>query len=241
MENFEILLTSMQTNLNIHLTSIQNLFSEYGIRNISMDDIAQNLHIAKKTIYKQYANKDELVKDIYMHDYYQFKASLHSLNRENIDVISKTIQLYNIVLRKILSQSKYAHYDLVKYYPELLDEITDLHREAIHKTLIEILLAGKINNYFHNHMKPYSVAHLFKLLIESYVLDRVSKSEGGYTLSYDDIFDYHFRSICNPIGLRIWEDFKARDLISEQAYVMRYSRPANRITLKSKLNISKNN
>lgn len=54
----------MQSNINIHLISIQNLFSEYGIRNISMDDIAKNLHISKKTIYKHYSCKNELVKDI---------------------------------------------------------------------------------------------------------------------------------------------------------------------------------
>ena len=206
----------MQTDRNMRLISIQDLFSEYGIRNISMDDIARNLHIAKKTIYKQYANKDELVNDIYLNDFYQFKTSLHSLESENIDVISKTIQLYNIVLHKILSQSKYAHYDLVKYYPDLLKELTDLHRESITKTLIEILLAGKANNYFNNNINHHSVAHLFKLLIESYVLDRVSKSEGRYILSYDDVFDYHFRSICNPIGLRKWEDLKSQDLVSEQ-------------------------
>ncbi|MDD2307175.1 MAG: TetR/AcrR family transcriptional regulator [Prolixibacteraceae bacterium] len=206
----------MQSNINIHLASIQDLFSEYGIRNISMDDIARSLHISKKTIYKQYSCKDELVNDIYMSDYYRFKAILHSLERENSDAISKTIQLYNILFIKILSIKTCVHFDLEKYYPDLLNEITDLHRESIKKTLIEILFAGKADNYFNKNINPYSAAHLFKLLIESYVLDQISKSEEGYILSCDDVFDYHFRSICNPIGLRKWEVLKTWDSVSEQ-------------------------
>ena len=206
----------MQANFNTHFISIQKLFSDYGIRNITMDDIARSLHISKKTIYKQYSCKDELVSDIYVSDYYRFKARLHSLERENSDAISKTIQLYNILFIKILSIKTCVHFDLEKYYPDLLNEITDLHRESIKNTLIEILLAGKADNYFNHNINPYSVAHLFKLLIESYVFDQISKSEAGYILSCDDVFDYHFRSICNPIGLRKWEDLKAPDLVSEQ-------------------------
>ncbi|WPU97860.1 TetR/AcrR family transcriptional regulator [Mucilaginibacter sp. cycad4] len=37
------------------------LFSRYGIRTISMDDIASELRMSKKTIYQFYSNKDSLV------------------------------------------------------------------------------------------------------------------------------------------------------------------------------------
>ncbi|PRY04610.1 TetR family transcriptional regulator [Pontibacter ummariensis] len=37
------------------------LFCQRGIRSVSMDDIAQHLAMSKKTIYKWFANKDEVV------------------------------------------------------------------------------------------------------------------------------------------------------------------------------------
>lgn len=40
---------------------VHTLFSRYGIRCISMDDIASDLRISKKTIYQFYSNKDSLV------------------------------------------------------------------------------------------------------------------------------------------------------------------------------------
>ena len=163
----------MQSNINIHLISIQNLFSEYGIRNISMDDIAKNLHISKKTIYKHYSCKNELVKDIYLNEYYHFKTSLHTLDKENNDAISKTIQLYNFTILKILSVKEHVHFDLVKCYPDFYNKLIELYKEAIRKKYIEILLEGKADNYFNNNINTYSVAHVFKLLIESYVLDQM--------------------------------------------------------------------
>ena len=38
-----------------------NLFIQYGIRSITMDEIAVQLGISKKTIYQFYADKNELV------------------------------------------------------------------------------------------------------------------------------------------------------------------------------------
>ena len=43
------------------LETAQVLFFKYGIRSISMDDIAKELSISKKTIYQYYKDKDEVV------------------------------------------------------------------------------------------------------------------------------------------------------------------------------------
>ena len=43
----------------------EELFKRYGIRSVTMDDIAGQLGISKKTIYQFYSDKDALVKDIF--------------------------------------------------------------------------------------------------------------------------------------------------------------------------------
>ena len=40
------------------------LFRRYGIRSITMDEIAAQLSVSKKTIYQFYADKDELVEEV---------------------------------------------------------------------------------------------------------------------------------------------------------------------------------
>lgn len=50
------------------LVKSEELFLQYGIRSVSMDDIANNLGMSKKTLYQYYADKDELV-DVVIGDY----------------------------------------------------------------------------------------------------------------------------------------------------------------------------
>ncbi|MBS1564970.1 MAG: helix-turn-helix transcriptional regulator, partial [Bacteroidetes bacterium] len=40
------------------------LFMQYGIRSVSMDDIATHLGMSKKTIYQYFSDKDELVDEV---------------------------------------------------------------------------------------------------------------------------------------------------------------------------------
>ncbi len=204
----------MQPLLNKHFTSVRKLFSDHGIKNINMDDIAHYLHISKKTIYEEYACKDELVNDIYLYDYYQFKTFLHSLDQEKIDAITKTIYIHNIVLIRIFSIRSYELFDLEKYYPALFNELVVLYRESIQQSLIGILSQGKADNYFHKEIMPDSIALLFSYLFESYTLNRISESADGFTLVGNNVLDYHFRSICTPFGLNKWESIKKQNLKS---------------------------
>ncbi|MFM8740048.1 MAG: TetR/AcrR family transcriptional regulator, partial [Cytophagales bacterium] len=43
------------------LKGAEVLFMRYGVRSISMDDIARHLSVSKKTLYQHFADKDELV------------------------------------------------------------------------------------------------------------------------------------------------------------------------------------
>ena len=43
------------------LAGSEALFMKYGIRSVSMDDIARHLAVSKKTLYQHFADKDELV------------------------------------------------------------------------------------------------------------------------------------------------------------------------------------
>lgn len=192
----------------VHFFSILKLFSEYGIKQVTIDNIASSLHISKKTIYKHYSCKAELVADIYLNDIYNFKISLYNMRRENTDVILKTICLHNLLFVKILSIKTHVHYDLKKYYPDLLHKVTELYREAIYDTCIEIINEGVKKCYFQKDIRPSAVATVFKSIIEVYTIKRLSRSNENNAFNWIDIFDYYFKSICNPVGLARWEILK---------------------------------
>lgn len=46
------------------LNGTEELFMRYGVRSISMDDIARHLSVSKKTLYQHFADKDDLVENV---------------------------------------------------------------------------------------------------------------------------------------------------------------------------------
>ena len=65
-----------------------DLFMKFGIRSVSMDDIANNLGMSKKTIYQYYADKDELVDAVIEHEI-QHNEALLNINGGKIGALSK--------------------------------------------------------------------------------------------------------------------------------------------------------
>ena len=57
------IMTDIETSIRIKQKA-HELFWQYGLRSVSMDDIATSLGISKKTIYQYYADKDELVEAV---------------------------------------------------------------------------------------------------------------------------------------------------------------------------------
>ncbi|MEO6358138.1 MAG: TetR/AcrR family transcriptional regulator, partial [Ferruginibacter sp.] len=58
------------------------LFMQFGLRSVSMDDIANSLGISKKTIYLYFADKDELV-DAVVESEFQKNESICEYDRSN--------------------------------------------------------------------------------------------------------------------------------------------------------------
>ncbi len=98
-------------------TAAFELFCEQGIKGVSMDDIAQHLAMSKKTIYKWYSNKDEVV-------YAAVKGFLDKMGHDSECCLSNSenavAQLFNImqtVRQLFVSIRPAVFHDLRKYHP----------------------------------------------------------------------------------------------------------------------------
>jgi AcrR family transcriptional regulator len=54
----------INAEFEIILNKVAGLYQKYGIKSVTMDDIARELGISKKTIYNYVCDKDDLVKQV---------------------------------------------------------------------------------------------------------------------------------------------------------------------------------
>jgi len=87
----------METKERI-LVKAKGLFMQYGIRSVSMDDIANSLGMSKKTLYQYYADKDELVDAVVEQHITQIQGDCigcHNEARNAIEEIFITMERIN--------------------------------------------------------------------------------------------------------------------------------------------------
>ena len=102
----------------------RRLFNTIGIRNTTMDDLAKELGISKKTLYKEIDNKADLVKFCVKYDLAQTEKKIHSISASCENAIEELL-----LIAALISE------DLQLYHPSLLRDITKFYPES--RALIE--------------------------------------------------------------------------------------------------------
>lgn len=108
-------MTLVQTDI---LDKSSRLFRKYGIRSVSMSDIASELGISKKTLYQYITDKESLIDKVLKVDYKNIEASLKSVINNTEDPIKQFIELQNIIFNSLVNKSGATGFELKKYYPE---------------------------------------------------------------------------------------------------------------------------
>lgn len=119
------------------------LVMQYGIRSVSMDDIATNLGISKKTIYLYFKDKDELVDeivdDIIVNNRYECNADRG--RAEN--AIHEIFLVMDMMAEMFTAMNPGILFDMQKYHPATYRKFLKHKNEFLYNVCRENLERGK--------------------------------------------------------------------------------------------------
>ncbi|MDR2011363.1 MAG: TetR/AcrR family transcriptional regulator [Bacteroidales bacterium] len=101
------------------------MFSRYGIKSVTMEYIANELGISKRTIYEKFNDKDELIMQAVEEGSKSHKKMCFDIiNKSNniVDAMFKITKLNSRVFQKI---NPLFFEDLKKYYPQINNKIAE--------------------------------------------------------------------------------------------------------------------
>jgi len=120
----------------------KDLFFQYGVKSITMDDVAKHLSISKKTIYQFFKDKDELVLSVaQMHLESDMKALqlIASTAQDPIDEILKLSEHLKLSLQNLRSS---VLYDIEKFHPRAWQIFLDHKEQCIYCSMVDNLQKG---------------------------------------------------------------------------------------------------
>lgn len=184
------------------LDKVLGLYSRYGIRSVTMDDISRELGISKKTIYQHITDKHDLVKRVVAFESELSKDLLQSSHQEGLNAIDQLIKVNQLIHSGRTPHNPAFYYDLRKYYPDIFRSWMTEKRIRM-QTLIESnMLKGKQEGLYRIDLNHKIIAKLYMARIE--MLDHTDILTEPETKSLDfirEVFIYHLHGICNAKGL----------------------------------------
>ncbi|WP_031528284.1 TetR/AcrR family transcriptional regulator [Dyadobacter crusticola] len=124
------------------IKSALNLFWRYGIKSVTMDDIARDLGISKRTIYQHYSDKEAILALVIKEELNSQQCELEKLDEQAENPIEQLIYSSVQMRETMANMNPTFLYDLKKYYPDAWELFQTYKHEYIIKSLRDNLIKG---------------------------------------------------------------------------------------------------
>lgn len=173
-----------------------------GIKSVSMDDIARSLGISKKTIYKHFSDKRDLVSKVIELNITKEQGVCNSHFGTPENAIRKMIDLSKYVSQTHKSMNATVLYDLQKYYPSQWKKFEAFRVGFISESIKTNIEDGIQEGLFRKTIEPAILSRLYVLLVQG-LMKLLSEHPGEYDFVsvHQQMVSYHLYGICSPKGL----------------------------------------
>ena len=186
--------------------SVADLFQKYGIRSVSMDDIAHELKISKKTIYQYFDDKNQLVKEV-TGAIISEKLAMHQEATDcSSNAIEELVAIAKLIRKHFSEMNPALMYDVRKYHPDAWELFAKHEREVMFNSIVDNLLRGQEEGFFRKEIDARILAKIrFEQIHISFDEQVFPKEEFDLTEVHMQLFDFFVHGILTPYGL---EQFK---------------------------------
>ena len=142
------------------------LFRRYGVRSVTMDDLANRLSISKKTIYQHFKDKKEMVKACTQYMMDKELADLRHIEQESKDVMHQ-LALLSKYFRQMLGQMNPSLlFDLKKYHPQAWQVYLKQKDTSYLSQLRDCLNKGKEEELIRNEVNVEVISRMRMEVVE---------------------------------------------------------------------------
>lgn len=130
------------------LEKIEKLFMRFGVKSVTMDDVARELGISKKTLYQQFADKNDMVKKIVLYHLNHQHSLCGSLYNNSLNPIDFMLGISEMMGKMLAQVNPSLMYDLRKYHPEAFDLVDKFKHEFVREQIKKNIEEGKQNGWY---------------------------------------------------------------------------------------------
>ncbi len=194
----------MENTPNEYVAKICEMFKSYGIKSVTMDDVARELGISKKTLYQYFKDKSELVGIILQREFEQKAKEFSKAMDNKPNAIEEVFGYFKVQMELLVNHKPNFMYDLKKYYPIHFEEFNKRKHSRMLDSILKNLKRGKKEGLYRKDLNEELITKMHIVRMESIMSSGLFSFEEIISpLFFSEAFKYHLFGIVSDKGREI--------------------------------------
>jgi AcrR family transcriptional regulator len=175
------------------------MFLKLGFKSVTMDDIACEMCISKKTIYKYFSNKEKLIEEGTEVVHQKIHALMDDIVQKNHNAIEENFEIRKMFKEMFQSFDHSPAYQLKKHYPEIYNKMIANEIEDCNVLFSQNIIKGIAQGLYRKDTDVEAATKFYYTLIFS-INENTLLERDAYVLE-GKALEYHTRAIATPEGI----------------------------------------
>ena len=184
------------------------LFLNLGFKSVTMDDIANELGISKKTIYVHFENKTKLVEATTFTVFENICDGIDCICDASHNPIEELYDIKMYVMNYLKNEKTSPQFQLKKYYPQIYQRLHLEQFEKMHESVKDSIQKGIEIGLFRPNIDADFISRMYFNGMAG-IKDEAIFPQTLFTMEYlmESYLEYHLRAIVTDSGLKILDKF----------------------------------
>jgi TetR/AcrR family transcriptional regulator, cholesterol catabolism regulator len=188
------------------------LFMKYGLRSISMDDIARHLTVSKKTLYQHFADKEDLITVVLSTHIEENRKQYEAITEKSANAIDELAQISHCLKKDMSETNPSVLFDLQKFHPKAWEVWLDHKNKYIRESVVRNIRQGIEEGYYRADVNPDVLAAI-RIELISMGFDQNIFPQSTFSLAevQSQMFDHFVYGLCTDKGKKIYQKHKEQN------------------------------
>ncbi len=181
------------------ISKASNLFLKLGFKSVTMDDIANEMCISKKTIYKYFCNKEILIEETTETGLKEINHTIATIVAKNHNAIEENFEIIKMFKEMFNSIETSPSYQLKKHYPEIYEKLISKSTNECNTLFQQNIVKGIQEGLYRKEINISNYVSFYYALISN-INETISSEKEAKKLELTAL-EYHIRAMATPKGV----------------------------------------
>jgi AcrR family transcriptional regulator len=181
------------------ISKAKEMFLKLGFKSITMDDIAGEMCISKKTIYKYFANKELLIEESVQVIHTEINNIINTITSQDFNAIEENFEIRRMFDDMFKSTDTSPVYQLKKHYPEVYQKVLSDQVEMCESCFRKNIEKGIVEGLYRKDLNIDAYIKFYYTLIFS-INENIRSEREAFALEMEAL-QYHTRAMATDKGI----------------------------------------